>query len=168
MTVHTAKGLEFPYVFLCGMDEGIFPSKKTLTREGMEEERRLAFVAMTRAEQALFLSCSQGRNLDGSPRYPSRFLLDIERSLLLWENPPADDLVKEARAYVLQTDLRLKSGGTAAAFSPGDRVLHGIFGPGTVLETDEENEVYTVQFDRLETTRKLTFRVKLEKENGLA
>ena len=56
MTVHTAKGLEFPYVFLCGMNEGIFPSRKTRTLEGMEEERRLAFVALTRAQQGLYMS----------------------------------------------------------------------------------------------------------------
>ena len=56
MTVHAAKGLEFPHVFLCAMNEGIFPSKKTNTLERMEEERRLAFVAMTRAEKRLYLS----------------------------------------------------------------------------------------------------------------
>ena len=77
MTVHAAKGLEFPYVFLCEMNEGIFPSRKTNTLPGMEEERRLAFVAMTRAEKRLYLSEAKGRNIDGSPRYPSRFLLDV-------------------------------------------------------------------------------------------
>lgn len=78
MTVHTAKGLEFPYVFLCAMNEGIFPSKKTSTLQGMEEERRLAFVAVTRAKKRLFISEAQGRNFDGTPRYPSRFILDID------------------------------------------------------------------------------------------
>ena len=73
MTVHAAKGLEFPYVFLCGMNEGIFPSRKVRTLPGMEEERRLAFVALTRAEKGLYLSEADGWNLDGSPRYPSRF-----------------------------------------------------------------------------------------------
>lgn len=73
MTVHSAKGLEFPYVFLCAMNEGVFPSKKTDTIQKMEEERRLAFVAMTRAQKGLYLSEAEGRNFDGSPRYPSRF-----------------------------------------------------------------------------------------------
>lgn len=82
MTVHSAKGLEFPYVFLCAMNEGVFPSKKTDTIQKMEEERRLAFVAMTRAQKGLYLSEAEGRNFDGSPRYPSRFLLDIEPALL--------------------------------------------------------------------------------------
>ena len=70
MTVHAAKGLEFPNVFLCGMNEGIFPSRKVRTRPGMEEERRLAFVALTRAEERLYLSEADGRNLDGSPPFP--------------------------------------------------------------------------------------------------
>lgn len=78
MTVHSAKGLEFPYVFLCAMNEGVFPSKKTDTIQKMEEERRLAFVAMTRAQKGLYLSEAEGRNFDSSPRYPSRFLMDIE------------------------------------------------------------------------------------------
>ena len=82
MTVHSAKGLEFPYVFLCGMNEGIFPSRKTNTKQAMEEERRLAFVAVTRAEKGLFLTEAEGRNFDGSMRYPSRFLLDIDEKYL--------------------------------------------------------------------------------------
>ena len=67
MTVHAAKGLEFPYVFLCGMNEGIFPSRKVRTRQGMEEERRLAFVAVTRAEKGLYLSEADGTNFDAHP-----------------------------------------------------------------------------------------------------
>ena len=90
MTVHAAKGLEFPHVFLCGMNEGIFPSRKVNTLEGTEEERRLAFVAMTRAEKALHISAADGRNFDGSPRYPSRFILDIEQSLLSYTRPPRE------------------------------------------------------------------------------
>ena len=88
MTVHSAKGLEFPYVFLCAMNEGVFPSKKTDTIQKMEEERRLAFVAMTRAQKGLYLSEAEGRNFDGSPRYPSRFLLDIEPALLDYTQKP--------------------------------------------------------------------------------
>ena len=68
MTVHTSKGLEFPYVFLCGMNEGIFPSRKTKTREGMEEERRLAFVAMTRAKKRLYLSEAKGTKSGWLPK----------------------------------------------------------------------------------------------------
>ena len=100
MTVHAAKGLEFPYVFLCSLSEGIFPSKKTNTMEKMEEERRLAFVAMTRAEKRLYLSEAEGRNLDGSPRFPSRFVLDIDDSLLEHTNKPDDCLIRDAKDYI--------------------------------------------------------------------
>lgn len=94
MTVHSAKGLEFPYVFLCAMNEGVFPSKKTDTIQKMEEERRLAFVAMTRAQKGLYLSEAEGRNFDGSPRYPSRFLLDIEPALLDYTQKPQEGFDK--------------------------------------------------------------------------
>ena len=97
MTVHSAKGLEFPYVFLCGMNEGIFPSRKTNTKQAMEEERRLAFVAVTRAEKGLFLTEAEGRNFDGSMRYPSRFLLDIDEKYLTHTEPLAKDRNEDAR-----------------------------------------------------------------------
>ena len=70
MTIHTAKGLEFPYVFLCSLVEGVLPSKRAMTLPGMEEERRLAFVAMTRAEKGLYLS----DNEEQAARVPSRFI----------------------------------------------------------------------------------------------
>lgn len=73
MTVHAAKGLEFPYVFLCGMNEGIFPSRKVRTLPGMEEERRLAFVALTRAEKGLYLSEADGWNLTARRAIPRAF-----------------------------------------------------------------------------------------------
>ena len=95
MTVHAAKGLEFPYVFLSGLEEGVFPSKKTATLEGMEEERRLAFVAFTRAEKALFLIDSEGRNLDGSYRYPSRFIFNVDKSLLAYTDELDDNLISK-------------------------------------------------------------------------
>ena len=100
MTLHSAKGLEFPYVFLCGMNEGIFPSRKVRTQQAMEEERRLAFVALTRAEKGLYLSEADGRNFDGTPRYPSRFLLDIDRNLLAFTRPPEEGLIRAARDYI--------------------------------------------------------------------
>ena len=101
MTVHSAKGLEFPYVFLCAMNEGVFPSKKTDTIQKMEEERRLAFVAMTRAQKGLYLSEAEGTNFDGSPRYPSRFLLDIEPALLDYTQKPQEGLIIETKDYLV-------------------------------------------------------------------
>ena len=163
MTVHTSKGLEFPYVFLCGMNEGIFPSRKTKTREGMEEERRLAFVAMTRAKKRLYLSEATGRNLDGSPRYPSRFILDIDQNLLEYDRKPEEGLIKEAREYIELSSRCLLTDEAPSHYPIGQKILHKIFGPGTIVDVDTEKSAYAILFDGMETPRTISFRVKLEK-----
>ena len=162
MTVHAAKGLEFPTVFLCGMDEGIFPSRKVKTLPGMEEERRLAFVAMTRAEHRLILTGSGGRNHDGSPRFPSRFVLDIDPALLDYVLPPEEGLIHTARSYIENSSRALKSGEEGSLLPAGQRVNHAMFGAGTILEADEKRGSYLVKFDRLDTPRRLSARAKLE------
>ena len=161
MTVHAAKGLEFPYVFLCEMNEGIFPSRKTRTLPGMEEERRLAFVAMTRAGKRLFLSEAEGRSLDGSPRYPSRFLLDIDPTLLEYTAPPRDRLVREAREDIALSQSALPEEAPRAAVQTGDRLLHPIMGPGTVVGVDDARGAHIVQFDGAATPRAISFKAKL-------
>ena len=163
MTVHSAKGLEFPHVFLCAMNEGIFPSKKTRTMPGMEEERRLCFVAMTRAQKGLYLSEAEGRNLDGSPRYPSRFLLDIDDSLLTFTHTPREDLIRQAREYIGFSTRLLDESSLPQGFAPGTRVRHAVFGPGTVLELDPAQRAQLVQFDSMPTPRLLSLRTKLER-----
>lgn len=162
MTVHAAKGLEFPCVFLCGMSEGIFPSRKVRTHAGMEEERRLAFVAVTRAKKQLYLTGAEGRNLDGSPRYPSRFVLDIEPELLEFVEPLREGLVKEARRYVNQSDKWLNESEEIKTFAEKTRVEHPIFGMGTIQEVDLVKKAYLVQFDEMETPRAISFKVRLE------
>lgn len=161
MTVHAAKGLEFPYVFLCSMNEGIFPSRKVRTLPGMEEERRLAFVALTRAERGLYLSEADGRNFDGSPRYPSRFLLEIDPSLLSFTEPPEEGLLQEAQNFIRHSQSLLPEE-EAPILPEGQRVRHFLFGEGTVLETDRDKGSYVIQFDGMATPRKISFRVKLE------
>ena len=163
MTVHAAKGLEFPHVILCGMSEGIFPSRKITTREGMEEERRLAFVAMTRAEKALYLTTADGRNLDGSPRYPSRFILDIDQDLLEYTAPPQEGLVREARNYIDRTDEILRRDEETEVFARGQRVGHFLFGEGTVVDVDLTKKAHIIQFDEMDTPRAISFRAKLER-----
>jgi DNA helicase-2/ATP-dependent DNA helicase PcrA len=163
MTVHSAKGLEFPYVFLCAMNEGVFPSRRTRTLPGMEEERRLAFVAMTRAEKALYLSEAEGRNLDGSPRYPSRFLLDIDQELLDYTEKPRAGLVAEAREYIASNAGLLASGADPQLYDVGQRVRHDILGAGTIIDLDTDRAAYVIKFDSVETPRALSFRIKLEK-----
>ena len=163
MTVHAAKGLEFPYVFLCGMSEGIFPSRKVRTLQGMEEERRLAFVALTRAEKGLYLSAAEGRNFDGSPRYPSRFVLDIAPGLLTFPVPPRDGLIREAREAIDRSRRYLPEDDSQIVFPAGQRVRHALFGTGTVLETDLDRGAHLIQFDELDTPRRISFRAKLER-----
>lgn len=163
MTVHTAKGLEFPYVFLCSMSEGIFPSKKVNTLEGMEEERRLAFVAITRAEKGLYISEAAGRNFDGSPRYPSRFILDIDRDLLHFTEAPKAGLLTEAESYIQLVDSHFRRSDDAAVFHIGDRIRHRAFGLGTIQDVDLDQSAYTIRFDDLPTERRLSLRVKMKK-----
>ncbi|MBQ1367906.1 MAG: UvrD-helicase domain-containing protein [Firmicutes bacterium] len=165
MTVHTAKGLEFPYVFLCGMNEGIFPSRKTRTREGMEEERRLAFVALTRARDGLFLSDAEGRSFDGAPRYPSRFILDIDQEFLLYTEPLREGLIEETRAYIRQNSQWLSDEEENSLLMPGTRIVHTIFGNGTVEEINAEKNAYIIRFDDLPTPRKISVKAKLTKLN---
>ena len=163
MTVHAAKGLEFPYVFLCGMNEGIFPSRRTRTLPAMEEERRLAFVAMTRAEKRLFLTEAEGRNTDGSPRYPSRFILDIDPACVEYTQPPREGLIAEAREYIAVTEKYLPENMEGQTFAVGDRVAHDILGPGTVVEVDTDRGAHIVRFDSMDTPRAISFRAKLKK-----
>ena len=163
MTVHAAKGLEFPHVILCGMNEGIFPSRKIKTIGEMEEERRLAFVAMTRAEQALYLTMADGRNIDGSPRYPSRFVLDIDQNLLDYTAPPDEGLIKETKEFIKVKDRLLDGAAAVDVFAPGDRIRHFIFGPGQIVDIDTAKKAYLIQFDDMETPRQVSWRAKLEK-----
>ena len=163
MTVHAAKGLEFPYVWVCGMNEGIFPSRKVRTLQGMEEERRLAFVALTRAEKGLYLSMAGGRSYDGSPWYPSRFLLDIDQALLTFTLPPQEGLIQEAREYVERSIRWMPERENDVLMPEGQRVRHSMFGDGTVVGIDTDKGAHIVQFDSMATPRKISFKAKLER-----
>ena len=165
MTIHTAKGLEFPYVFLCGMNEGILPSRKTNTEMQMEEERRLAFVAMTRAEKGLYLSDAEGQNFDRSSRYVSRFILDIDKELLVYDNELKADLLKESRSYIERSEKNVLPDADDLPFREGDRVEHRVFGPGTVEKIDYQEEAVFVKFDSMATSRGISLRAasKLKK-----
>ena len=163
MTVHAAKGLEFPYVFLGGMNEGIFPSRKVRTLQAMEEERRLAFVALTRAEKGLSISASGGRNFDGAPRYPSRFLLDIDPDLLDRTGDFSEGLIQEAQAAIESSQRYLPENDAQTTLAPGQRVRHSVFGLGTVLDVDLEKSAHVIQFDDLSTPRSISFKAKLER-----
>ena len=163
MTVHAAKGLEFPCVFLCGMNEGIFPSRKVRTLEAMEEERRLAFVAATRAENRLYLTRAESRNFDGSPQYPSRFILDIDRQLIQFTKEPREGLIKEAEDYIELSRKYLPDSESDIVFPVGQRICHAVFGAGTVTDVDRDRGAHVIQFDSMDTPRRISFRVKMER-----
>lgn len=158
MTVHAAKGLEFPAVFLAGMNEGVFPSRKLRTQPEMEEERRLAFVAVTRAKDRLFLSGADGWNFNGSPRYPSRFLLDMGETVT-YTAPLPDALVRDTEEWIRRVAPAEEK--NEAGLTAGQRVRHAVFGEGTILS--EENSGFLIRFDRMETPRLIAHRVRLEK-----
>jgi DNA helicase II / ATP-dependent DNA helicase PcrA len=155
MTLHTAKGLEFPVVFLTGMEDGVFPHLRTLgdSRE-LEEERRLAYVGITRARQRLYVSRAVTRSSWGQPSYnpPSRFLEEIPPDLVVWEReeprrePPAQARVA-ARAL---GQGRLRGGvGNRPVISlrVGDRVTHDAFGLGRVVAVNGEGERAQAEID---------------------
>lgn len=165
MTVHTAKGLEFPFVFLCSLNEGIFPSKKTATKEQMEEERRLAFVAFTRAQNGLYLTDSEGWNLEKSFKYPSRFIFDVDKTLIVYTNELEERLISDANRHILNNKKTIEAVSSELPFKPGDRIVHFIMGPGEVVEIDNKKSAYVIKFDELPTLRKISIKAPLEAED---
>lgn len=152
MTVHAAKGLEFPVVFVCELCEGIFPSRRTNTRDKMEEERRLAYVALTRAEDWLYITDSEGLTLDGSIKYPSRFVFDIDRELIEYTVELSEDLVQQATAVIEKDESILD----VVPLKEGDILYHPVFGEGTIIERSEKNSCYVVRFSG-DRTRSISF-----------
>ncbi|MEG2743936.1 MAG: UvrD-helicase domain-containing protein, partial [Clostridium sp.] len=165
MTIHSAKGLEFPYVFISGMNEGIFPSQKANTKEKLEEERRLAYVAYTRAENALFLSESEGFNYDGNFRYPSRFIFNINKKYLHYNVKLDKNLIDSAEDYINISESKFNMN-NKVSFIVGDRISHNIFGTGKIEEVNGEDATYIVKFDKSKTSRSISFSAKLSKETN--
>lgn len=162
-TVHAAKGLEFPYVFIAGINENLFPSKKTDSLAAMEEERRLAFVAFTRAKNKLFLTEAEGFSEPVGFRYPSRFIFDVEPQLLDFKVELSDSIKEKSRVFIEETDKNLEKKDAFLRLSPGDAVFHAILGKGVVLEIDALKKTYSIQFENVPTPRKMTFKAPLKK-----
>jgi DNA helicase-2/ATP-dependent DNA helicase PcrA len=142
MTLHTAKGLEFPVVFLTGMEEEVFPHQRSLTNpKELEEERRLAYVGITRAEQRLYLTRALTRNWWGRPSFhkPSRFLSEIPDGLIEWRRDAAAAMSASRPAQermARRPDTRSPGNRPVPSLSPGDLVTHDKFGLGTVVSAD--------------------------------
>ena len=152
MTIHQAKGLEFPVVFIAGLSEGIFPNRRSIRerkKKGMEEERRLMYVAVTRAEKALFLTESEGYTIHGGfSKYPSRFLLEIKKNLYVTEGVVTDELWKRADAFKSQLDLEVNAavGAGYEDITTGSEVVHGHFGEGVVKAMYDDDQFCEVEF----------------------
>jgi DNA helicase-2/ATP-dependent DNA helicase PcrA len=146
MTLHNAKGLEFPAVFLVGMEDGVFPHMRSIgDPEEMEEERRLAYVGITRAQDRLYLTSAWHRMLFGGTNYnpPSRFLKEIPMQLV-------NTAEKRARTSVAEASWTGRSTVTSNEIGPGDRVRHDKWGVGTVREVigNGDRAEAEVMFDR--------------------
>jgi DNA helicase-2/ATP-dependent DNA helicase PcrA len=140
MTLHTAKGLEFPTVFLTGMEDGIFPHSRTLDdKDEIEEERRLAYVGLTRARERLYISRAEYRSTWGAPNYnpPSRFLEEIPEDVIVWRNQSSDSLVssmtRKSRTTTAPPPRATGKKSMAMELAVGERVSHDTFGLGTVV-----------------------------------
>ena len=155
MTVHTAKGLEFPVVFVCGLSEGVFPSRTCDTPEEMDEERRLAYVAMTRARDRLFLSDAEGIDNDNLLKYPSRFIFDAGEANLEYAAPLPAELLEKTRRLIEADERRLRA--LSDLLPPGSRVRHAVFGEGVVLAVNLRDSCYQIQFDQMKTPRNIRF-----------
>jgi DNA helicase-2/ATP-dependent DNA helicase PcrA len=150
MTLHTAKGLEFPTVFLTGMEEGIFPHSRTLgDPTEVEEERRLAYVGLTRARKRLYLSRAEYRSSWGAPMYnpPSRFLSEIPEELVTWNEVQRSSSMTtrtsglgSSRSFGPPPKATGKRTSETIALSIGDRVSHDTFGLGTVTEVSGDGD----------------------------
>ena len=145
MTVHSVKGLEYPYVFVAGLEEGLFPHKNCYSPDEMEEERRLMYVAITRAMKKLYLTATKKRMIYGteSPSVLSRFVREIDPDLIEEPNKEEKPVVKkENKMYA-----------TDQTYNYGDKVEHDTYGVGVVIEVT--NTILTVAFDKKVGIKKL-------------
>ena len=180
MTMHSAKGLEFPTVFVVGMEEGIFPGMRSMNSlEDMEEERRLAYVAITRAKKKLYISHAKQRMLFGSTNRNliSRFAKEIDSdyveridSTLKIADEGNDVIVQNVPKYSIQSDLANRKVEQAkkkaeADYSVGERVKHNIFGEGTVLSVKKisNDAMLEIAFDSVGTKKLMANFAKITK-----
>ena len=177
MTIHSAKGLEFTNVFAVGMEDGIFPSTRCLnSEEELEEERRLAYVEITRAKKRLFMSSASQRMVFGTTQrnFTSRFLKEIDKSLIEKKDNTImteedKSAVREIKSMSLQQQKaqhKHKSTNTAAVdYSVGERVKHNIFGEGTIISSKKmgSDSMLEIAFDKVGTKKIMATFAKLQK-----
>ena len=178
MTVHSAKGLEFPVVFIPGLEEGIFPGMQTLSYEDeIEEERRLAYVAITRAKEKLFCIHTKERLMYGRTQFnpPSRFIKELPEECIAVED--VSDAIRRVtsqprqKTHSISKEFYTRPAGSAPGaskferFSAGERVVHPAFGEGTVLSAREmgTDVLYEIAFDDSGIKKLMATYAKLKK-----
>ncbi|MGN0676786.1 MAG: ATP-dependent helicase [Ruminococcus sp.] len=183
MTVHSAKGLEFDNVFIVGLEDGLFPSSRSFDdNDDLEEERRLAYVAITRAKKQLYISSASSRTLFGQTRQniTSRFIKELdmelvekhENSSIKLKNSSYKDISAVQSIPLQQQILRNRANSAKATaqnteFKPGDKVINKSFGEGTIIsisQPDSKNTILEVCFDKVGVKRMASGFVK-KKEN---
>jgi DNA helicase II / ATP-dependent DNA helicase PcrA len=143
MTLHTAKGLEFPVVFLTGMEENVFPHQRAVSdNKELQEERRLAYVGITRAERRLYLTRAVARAWWGRPEYhqQSRFLAEIPAQLIQWRREERAMTQPAAERLASRPGVRGAGNRPVPSLSPGDKVTHDAYGLGTVLSVERRGD----------------------------
>ncbi len=181
MTLHSAKGLEFPVVFIAGMEEGIFPSNMTLMNpEEMDEERRLAYVGITRAKEKLYLIRARDRMLFGSTQHnrPSRFVEEIPENLLELTGKDknenngsvniSNDFLQYGKPRKSSPGYRKVTPKTAPSnitYAVGDAVMHKVFGKGTIISADKmgNDQMLQISFENAGTKTLMANFCKMEK-----
>ena len=179
MTMHSAKGLEFDNVFVAGMEENLFPSAKSMESEAdIEEERRLAYVAYTRARKKLYITIATERMLYGKTdrNRTSRFVKEIPPELkekltdidMAARQAAEGNAFGDVRSMSLQQQLAMKKTaktGSGEEFAPGDRVAHKIFGEGTVITASKiaNDTLLEIAFDSKGTKKIMANFAKIKK-----
>lgn len=177
MTVHSAKGLEFPVVFIAGLEDGLFPSARSNTDEDIEEERRLCYVAITRAKETLYVTMARQRTIFGktTPAFPSRFYKEIPAEYIKDVSPVIDRALKTAtdtfrrsapfaETYKKPTAAKAENV-SGSTFTTGDRVSHAKFGEGVVKAVTpfERDALLEIEFNTVGTKRLMAAYAKLKK-----
>lgn len=158
MTIHISKGLEFPYVFLCGFTEGVLPSAlsiKERRKRAIEEERRLTYVAVTRAEKRFYITDSEGFNFTtGLNKYPSRFLFEISEEFYIRKGKLSPEIIQNSQPKAGNSKVDADNN---QAFTVGDFVLHEVFKKGKVLTVNHDKNEYLIDFFEIGKEKPIDF-----------
>lgn len=163
MTIHISKGLEFPYVFLCGFTEGVLPSALSIKERrsrAIEEERRLTYVAVTRAEKRFYITDSEGYNFTtGLNKHPSRFLFEISEEFYIRKGKLSPEILQAAKVPSRNSDAENKE-----LFGVGDLVSHQVFKKGRIKAVNLDKNQYTIDFFEIGKEKPIDFSFRFLKK----